>query len=368
MAHTSVLIKPASSLCSLRCKYCFYADVSSLREVRSFGVMEENTAQSLIENVFKGLKPGDQVSFLFQGGEPTMAGLLFFHRFTEMAKGLANGLKINYALQTNGILLDEEWCRFLKDNNFLVGLSLDGDAATHDKNRVDSQGNGTWSRVIKAKGLLDRWKVDYNILWVLTNEAARHPEKVWRFLKNRQIPFVQFIPCLAELESTEKPAYALSPRRFASFYTGLFRLWSQAFLKGEYISIKLFDDLFNLLVHGQVTACGFTGRCQNHFVAEADGGVYPCDFYVLDRWKMGNLQESTLMELARSPKAKEFLDRLKPQKAVCRGCPYFSMCAGGCPRMQDCICCDDSGFCGYREFLNSCASEIKKVLHFLSDM
>ncbi len=366
MAQYHVLIKPASSLCNLRCKYCFYADISHVRDIRSYGLMSQAVAEKVIGNVFASLREGDSVSFAFQGGEPTMAGLAFFRRFVSLVREAQQrctaNVQVHYALQTNGLLLNEEWCVFLRENRFLVGLSLDGDAALHNQNRIDEKGRGSFSQVMHARRLLELHKVEYNILCVLTNHMARYPQKLWHFLKEQQIGYVQFIPCLPELDSKAPSPYALTPARFASFYTELLRLWAEELQKGRYISVKLFDDILNLLIRRQVTACGLTGQCQQQIVVEADGSVFPCDFYAIDQWKMGNLTETTLEALLDGERARAFLDRPRAQHEICRGCKWRKICGGGCPRMGDTMYVTPDGkTCGYRDFLTGNAETINRV-------
>ena len=168
MKQITVLIKPASSLCNMRCAYCFYSDVSASRENPSFGIMKKETAETIIEHIFIDLAPGDAITFAFQGGEPTLAGLDFFKFFTAAVDKRSAGVKVNYALQTNGLLLNEEFTGFLKDSGFLTGLSLDGPAALHNQNRADAGGGGTFGKVIRAKRLLDAIKAPYNVLAALT--------------------------------------------------------------------------------------------------------------------------------------------------------------------------------------------------------
>ncbi|MEG1104574.1 MAG: anaerobic sulfatase maturase [Oscillospiraceae bacterium] len=354
MKTISLLIKPASSLCNLRCKYCFYADVSNLRSIKSFGIMQENTVSAMLSNVFSEFGEGDTVNFAFQGGEPTMAGLDFFKSFIALASEKKGGAKVNYSLQTNGILLDDEWCEFLTQHNFLVGLSLDGAVEMNDENRVDEMGKGTYKRIMAAKAFLDKHKTEYNILFVLTKSHARYAKKVWNFLLQNDVHYVQFIPCLEMLNTGEASPNALTPDRFAAFYTELFILWEQELAKGHYVSVKFFDDLFNLLTKGQITACGFTGFCQPQFVIEADGGVYPCDFYVLDEWKAGNITKNTPTELLQSEIMQRFLHRRHSALAKCGNCEYLKLCGGGCPRMaQNMYHSVNGDFCGYKSFLQS---------------
>lgn len=363
MKHIAVMIKPASSLCNLRCRYCFYAEVSDSREVRSFGVMEQSVAVRMIRNVFAGLGTGDQVSFAFQGGEPTLAGLDFFRFFTDEVSKVCGTVRVSYALQTNGILLDDAWCEFLKEHRFLVGLSLDLLPELHNANRLNAQKQGTYSQVRDAKACLEKHGVDYNILAVLTNALARHPRQVWEVLCKQKIQYVQFIPCLGELDGTAS-VLALMPERFASFYTQLFRLWAADFEQGKYRSVKLFDDLIHLLAFGSRNACGITGQCMPQIVVESDGSVYPCDFYAMDEYRVGNLAEIPIEKIYTAAAMAEFRNRPTEQMALCQTCPYVPICGGGCPRMRREVCgAPDSGACGYRMFLDSCLKQMQKYAY-----
>jgi uncharacterized protein len=362
MKNISITLKPASSLCNLRCRYCFYANVSSLREVRSYGIMSRETAERILDHTFCDLEAGDSVTFGFQGGEPTLAGLDFFKGFVDAAKSKSRSIAVSYALQTNGILLDDAWCGFLKENRFLVGLSLDALRACHDENRVDPKGKGTYRRVIDAKALLDKHRVDCNILTVLTAKLARHPQQVWAFMERQRIRHIQFIPCLSDLDSEEPSNCALSPRLFASFYSTLFALWKRSWDRGHYISVKLFDDLINMLASGSVNACGLRGECMTQIIVEADGSAYPCDFYVLDAYRVGNFREDRFSHIYESPVIRQFQQREHTQPRMCAKCPYLRICRGGCKRMQQEICCGpNDGYCGYQEFMNNCMPELMRV-------
>ena len=353
MKHLSVLIKPASSLCDMRCKYCFYHDISSLREAKSFGFMKGGVMEKLIDQVYLDLDHGDHMSFAFQGGEPTLIGLNFFKQFVAYINKQIKQVHVSYTIQTNGLKIDDNWCLFFKENQFLVGLSIDIDPSLHDENRYDVNGQGTYKRVMKTKALFDEYQVEYNVLSVLTNQLARHPQKVFNFLLAQKIRYIQFIPCLEELDTEEPSPFALTPSRFASFYTALFKLWLKEFSQGNYISIKLFDDLIHLLATGKPTACGMLGNCKSQYVIEADGSTYPCDFYVLDEYQIGNITAQTVFEMARSTNLNKFLctnGESKPE--YCQKCPFYRMCFGGCKRMRNAIYFNEKeSQCGYQSFL-----------------
>jgi uncharacterized protein len=368
MKHLSLLIKPASSLCNMRCRYCFYADVGARRSVSSYGLMEAGTARSVIDNTFKDLEGGDEITFAFQGGEPSLAGLRWFEDFTAHVSRAGGGdISVHYAFQTNGLLLDRDWAAFFKKNNFLVGLSLDGSKGPHDKNRLDSEGRGSWERVMGVKRLLDENRVDYNILCVLTNELAGEAEKVWGFILREKIGYIQFIPCLEGLPDDSFPGgvQGLRPPRFAQFYSRLFSLWLAELEGGHYISVKLFDDTANYFFKGMVSSCGIDGRCGPQFVVEADGGVYPCDFYVLDSYRAGDLSRQRPGEIFDSPVTRGFFEEGKTGEAParpCGECGYRDLCRGGCKRMRKTMYYGEGNFCGYRAFLDRCLVRLGEAL------
>ena len=365
MKHISVLIKPASSLCNIRCKYCFYANVSSLREVRSFGKMKAEVAQKMIENIYQDLADGDQLTLAFQGGEPTLVGLSYFKLITTLVSEQTKDVRVQYALQTNGILINENWCRFLKAHDFLVGLSIDGHSMHHDVNRLDAKGQGTFHKVIKTKQLFDRFGITYNVLCVLTNQLAKEAKKVFQFIQDETIDFIQFISCLDDLEATKDNHNALTPKAFAGFYKELLVYWLQELREGHYISIKSFDDMLNLLVKKQVTACGMLGNCQVQYVIEADGSVYPCDFYVLDEYRMGYIQDETLQELFSKDISKQFVCERTTLTSLCETCPFLKICGEGCKRMADAVYVDASYFCGYANLLKVFIPQIEEILRLV---
>ncbi|MDT2613922.1 anaerobic sulfatase maturase [Enterococcus dongliensis] len=368
MNHISVLIKPASGLCNIRCKYCFYANVTSMREVRSYGKMTRQITEAMITNIFADLKDGDRLSLAFQGGEPTLAGLPYFQHLTEYVSQQKKRVKVDYAIQTNGILINDRWCRFLKEHNFLVGLSIDGHPIYHDLNRVDPRGRGTFHKVIETKRMFEKFQIPFNILCVLTNPLAKEAKKIYRFLREENIEYLQLIPCLPDLDKEEKEStsYALTPQRFASFYQQLFKLWLADLRQGRYTSIKLFDDILNLLVNQQITACGLMGNCRIQYVIEADGSVYPCDFYVLDEWRLGNITEKTLKQIFNSLKRDPFLCSRSELPHKCGTCPFKKICGGGCKRMSDVMYVDEQQeFCGYQHFLEKFIPNVNEITHLL---
>ncbi len=334
MKHVSLLIKPASSLCNLRCRYCFYHDIASVRDVKSYGVMTPATAERLIRSAFAAVSPGGSIQFAFQGGEPTLAGLPFFRSFLELeARCAVPGVRVFHSIQTNGTLLDEEWAAFLHQNGFLVGLSVDGPRDLHDLYRVDAEGKGTWSRATQALRLLQKHRVEVNLLCVVTGTCAKRPQMVYRALQKLGVPYLQFIACLDPLEGERGGApYSLTPALYGRFLCGLFDAWYLDWKNGRYTSIRLFDDYIHLLLGRPAGTCATAGQCGRYLVAEGDGSLYPCDFYVLDGWKLGEIGSCSLEQASRSPLACRFLEEGQQRPPACRECTWFSLCRGGCKR------------------------------------
>lgn len=332
MKSVNFLIKPVSCTCNLRCRYCFYADEASNRSSACMGRMTEQQANKLIDRAYEALDPGGSVSFAFQGGEPTVAGLDFFRRFVAYAKAQKpKTAHIQFSIQTNGTLLDADWTTFLKQERFLVGISLDGCRDIHNINRVDAQGNGTWSRCTEALDLLKQAKVDVNALCVVTGSCARHPKKAYETLKRLGFSYQQYIACLDPIgEERGKQPWSLTPEAYGQFLCRLFDLWYQDWLGGNYRSIRLFDDYIHILLGDGCSTCATCGRCSGYFVAEADGSLYPCDFYVLDRWRLGDLDSGPLEQLRQGPVYTEFLSQGLSLPEACRSCPWKNLCHGGC--------------------------------------
>lgn len=318
----------------MRCKYCFYEDESEHRMAKSMGLMSIETADRLIEQVFACAQPQDQVTFAFQGGEPTLVGKEFYRHFlqTVQAKN-QKGVPVQYAIQTNGYGIDDEWVDLLKQGNFLVGVSVDGEKTIHDTHRVDAAGKGTWNKVTKAVQKLLAAQVPVNLLCVVTKACARSPQKVYRSLKKLGTPYIQTIACLDPMEQPRgSMPYSLLPQDYGTFLCGLFDLWYQDLKQGNYVSIRLFEDLVHLALGLPPSTCASAGCCGAYYVIEGDGSVYPCDFFVLDEWYMGNLHTHSLEQLSSSPAAQKFLQEGLQKPQECQNCPFRALCHGGCKR------------------------------------
>jgi uncharacterized protein len=333
MKFINFLIKPASSLCNLHCRYCFYEDASLNRAQKCMGVMTQETVDVLLAQAFSTVDEKGGVGFAFQGGEPTVAGLEFFRQFVKKARKLCPpGVQISFSIQTNGTLLNEEWAEFFHAEQFLVGVSVDGFKELHNY-RVDQNGTDTWNRVSRAIRLLQKYKVEANALCVVTGQCARSPEKAYNTLKKLGFDYIQFIACMDPIgiERGTMP-FSLTPDAYGKFLCRVFDLWYNDWDQGQYHSVRLFDDYIHILLGDGASTCATCGRCGAYFVVEGDGSIYPCDFYVLDDWKLGRLGETTLEEMANSERANHFLKWGQEKPAECSACRWHSMCNGGCKK------------------------------------
>ncbi len=330
-----MLIKPASGNCNLRCRYCFYHDVAENREIENYGMMDISTLEILVKKALESAE--HYCTFAFQGGEPTLRGLDFYRNFVELVKKYnSKKIKVNNTIQTNGILIDDKWAKFLADNNFLVGLSLDGPKDINDSNRIDPHNKGTFKRIMQTAKIFDQYKVEYNMLIVTNSYVARHIRAVYEFFRDNNFRYLQFIPCLDPLK--EQPGqnnYSLTPNKFTYFLKNLFDMWYDDIKKDNYISIRTFDNYVRMFMGYRPESCGMSGECVCQVVVEADGGVYPCDFYVIDDWYLGNIKEKSIEELINSDKSKEFIEVSRHIDEDCKNCNIANICRGGCRRTRE---------------------------------
>ena len=335
MEHVSVLIKPVSGKCNIRCDYCFYMDEMDNRDIPDYGNMRLETAEEIIKKVF--LTAEKTASFAFQGGEPTLRGLGFYRGFVSLVNEYnKNDLSVFFSIQTNGIIIDKEWAEFLHENSFLVGLSLDGPSSVHDRFRKNAAGEGTQARVIQTARLLDEYQVEYNILFTVTKEAAKKPEKMYEFFYKNGFKYLQFVPCIDPYYGTRgKDSFSLLPKDFSFFLKHFYEKWAEDVLHDRGISVRYYDNLCCIAAGLPVEACSMRGACACQFIFEADGSCYPCDFYVYEKWCADNIMENTLEEIWSSKAAQDFIrtgTRVDPE---CRSCKWFRVCRGGCRRDRD---------------------------------
>lgn len=330
MKHYHVMIKPASAACNMRCRYCFYAEESCSRQTANYGLMPQEVLQSVLEKFLR--QPAAGCTFAFQGGEPTMAGLPFFQQFVRFEKALSQGrANIHHAIQTNGLLLDGAWADFFKEHRFLVGLSIDGTKDIHNYFRVTPGGTGTYHKALAAAELLSRQNVPFNVLTVVTPAVARHIVSIFRNYKKLGFFHQQYIPCLPPLDGSPD-RFTPDARLLGSFWKQLFDLWYSELTQGHYISIRFFDNLVYMLQNRPPELCSMSGRCSIQYLIEADGSVFPCDFYALDEYKLGNIRSDSLEEIDRRRDELQFIQSSLRPPPECRSCRWAFLCRNGCRR------------------------------------
>lgn len=363
MPAISVLMKPSSGMCNMSCDYCFYRDEMQKRMKETYGFMSEQTLKNVIRKTL--LKAEGSISYAFQGGEPMLRGIEFFQKAVSFEKQYnKNNIKVLNSLQTNGYLIDEQWCKFFKENDFLVGVSVDGTQEIHDRYRHTRLGQGTFDRIYRNTKLLDRYGVDYNILTVVTQETARNIADIYKFYKKCGWQYQQYIACLEPIDDERgKYQYAVSPEQYGEFLIELFELWYADYQKGSQPYIRQFDNYIGILLGYWPESCEQRGTCGIQNVVEADGSVYPCDFYVLDDYLLGNLNHNTLDDINEKRKEIQFLERSVRLSDQCKECRFLSLCRGGCQRNRE-YSCRDNGyvnyFCkSYEMFFSACIDKMK---------
>lgn len=334
MKNVSLLVKPASGQCDMRCRYCFYHDLMGKRDEADRGVMSAQTAQALVEAAFQAVEPGGEIQLTFQGGEPTLAGLEYFRQFAAYEKRYTKpGIRVCHAIQTNGLHLNRAWARFFREQGYLVGLSIDGAEDIHNHYRADARGRGTWSGAADALALLQEEGVEVNLLCVVTGQCGHSAARVYDNLKRLGGKFLQFIPCLdPDGEVRGGRPFSLRPSVYGKFLCALFDAWYRDWKSGRYVSIRLFDDYVHRMMGLPAGTCSTFGTCGGYLVVEADGCLYPCDFYALDQWKLGRIGEVGLVEAAAGEIAVEFYAQSMQRPGDCAACRWRTLCGGGCRR------------------------------------
>lgn len=348
-----LIAKPVGPLCNLDCGYCFYLEKRGLFPAGHRFRMSDDCLERLVVQ-YIGAQPlgTPQVSFAFQGGEPTLVGLPFFRRVVELqAKHARPGMRIVNALQTNATLLDDQWGRFLHEHDFLVGVSIDGPAARHDSYRRDKYGRGTFRDVRHGIDVLRRHAVEFNTLTAVHAGNADDPAGLYDFLKSIGSTFLQFIPIVVHaslpgaghVERAIRPAgtgqlagvvdaCSVRPEHWGAFLNGVFDRWLECSDLGR-ISVQLFDTMLGLAAGGPSMLCVHAETCGTGVAMEHNGAVYSCDHYVSPEFALGNVHQDTLAAMMDGARQRRFgtakRDTLPRQ---CRECRFIRYCGGGCPK------------------------------------
>jgi len=329
----AVLVKPTSAECNMACRYCFYRDRPTDPYKGLTGRrMDEETLRALIMQHL-AMNPEEAI-FSWQGGEPLLMGLDFFKRVIELEMEYgAPGQRVGNSVQTNGTLITKEWARFFAEYNFLVGLSLDGPKHIHDRHRRTPKGRGSFEAVMRAAQILREEGAEFNILAVVTDYSAGRAEEVYGFFVENGFRYLQFIPCVERDPKTGRIAdYSVKPEKYARFLCDLFDLWL-----GDgrpEVSIRFFDNILMRFMGMEAEMCELQPQCGSYIVVEFNGDVYPCDFFVREEWRLGNIHERPLWEVERSERMDNFC-RIKPGPyKECQRCEWNFLCRNGCPRYR----------------------------------
>lgn len=354
-----VMTKPIGPICNLDCAYCFYLDKKALYPGNRRWAMTDELLELYVRQYIEAQEV-PEVNFAWQGGEPSLLGVRFFRKAVELQRKYARGKRITNAFQTNGTFLDDEWCRFLHDNEFLVGLSLDGPREMHDTFRRDKRGRPTFDAVMRAVELMQRHGVEFNILTVVNRVNARYPLELYRFFKSIGARFLQFIPLVERLPDDEplKPdgtvgrkhalagppamidepdasvrvaPWSVEPEQFGRFLCDIYDEWIRADV--GIVFVQAFDTALGIWAGYPASLCVFAETCGQSIVVEHNGDVYACDHFVYPEYRLGNLRTSTIRDMVWLPQQRAFGEaKREALPDYCRRCDVLFACRGECPK------------------------------------
>ncbi|MBL8993257.1 MAG: anaerobic sulfatase maturase [Spirochaetia bacterium] len=386
-----VMTKPSGAICNLDCKYCFYLEKEKLYPGTTDFFMKPDTQEAYIRQYIES-QDVPEIHFAWQGGEPTLLGIPFFERTVELQKKYCPpGKKIFNAFQTNGTLVDDAWCEFFKKKDFLIGLSMDGPKAVHNRYRVTKGGGDTWDKVMNALSLLKKHAVEFNTLTVVNRELSKAPLEIYRFLKEHGSGYMQFIP-LVERKGSEvgtlatPPVYnekgeleevssvtpwSVQPGDYGSFLTAIFDEWVRNDV-GK-VFVQLFDVQLGIWMGHPSSLCIFSETCGKALALEHNGDLYSCDHYVYPEHKLGNLFKESLGDMVRSEKQQKFgTDKKDTLPKYCRDCEVRFACNGECPKHRFFRTPDGEGglnyLCaGYKRFFKHIDPYMKTMAGLLNE-
>ncbi len=409
-----VMTKPIGPICNLDCQYCFYLEKEKLYPDKSNWRMPENVLERYVQQFIEA-QDVPEITFAFQGGEPTLMGKEFFQRVVGYQRKHANGKTIANTLQTNGTLLDDEWCALFKEHGFLIGLSIDGPRKLHDRYRVDKQGRPTFDEVMRGMSLLRKHGVEFNNLVVVHRGNQRSPLEIYRFLKESGSGFMQFIPLVERagggggpLDFAEPPAlqktehgialpiigvagrarasiedrkskfenptspvteFSVEPLAYGEFLCSIFDEWVRNDVGRTFVQI--FDVMLGIWMGMPAGLCVFGETCGNALALEHNGDLYSCDHYVYPRYKLGNVMDRPLREMIDSPQQRQFgLDKRDLLPRYCQSCEVRFACNGECPKHRF-LTTPDGEFglnylcAGYKRFLNHIDPSMRTMARLL---
>ena len=339
-----VMLKPAGSLCNLRCRYCYYLEKANLYGHSAGHIISDALLEKFIKEYIEA-QTTPEVLFTWHGGETLMRPVSFYRRALELEKKYAKGRRISNSIQTNGTLLNDEWCEFFRENDFLVGVSIDGPREFHDEYRRTATGRPTFHKVMQGINLLNKHGVEWNALAVVNDFNADYPLEFYRFFKDIHCRYIQFTPIVERIvhrddgltlapgmqEGGEVTDFSVTPEQWGNFICTIFDEWVKQDV-GQYF-IQLFDATLANWVGVVPGVCTLAEECGHAGVMEFNGDVYSCDHFVYHEHRLGNLHDHTIIEMMYSDRQREFAKmkrQLLPRQ--CKECPFRFACHGECPK------------------------------------
>lgn len=387
-----VVAKPIGPICNLNCDYCFYLEKQALLGSTKNFRMSDKVLSAFISHYISS-QHTPAVDFVWQGGEPTLLGIDFFKKVIELQRPFIKQKTIGNSLQTNGTLLTDEWCAFLKSHRFMVGISLDGPKEIHDRYRRDSAQKGSFDKVIRGLKLLQRHQVDYNVMACVTRDTARHPLDVYRFFRDEGVEFIQFSPIVermpdavskkyglrfggpATLDSeehcTEVTPWSVIPDEYGDFLIDIYEEWVRHDV-GK-IFVMNFEWALNAWIGNPSPVCTHASQCGNSLVIEHNGDVYACDHSVYPQYRLGNILSDSLNNMVEMSLQSGFgvaKESALPQ--CCGNCEVLAACRGGCPKHRFLKTYDDAPglqyLCaGYKKFFLHIRKYLRAITQLLEN-
>lgn len=340
-----VMAKPSGARCNLACEYCYYLEKSKIYKDEPRQIMNDTLLEKFI-NEYINAQTMPQILFTWHGGEPLMRPLSFYKRIVELQKKYARGRTIDNCIQTNGTLLTDELCKFFHDNNWLVGISIDGPQEFHDEYRRDKAGKPSFFKVMKGIQLLKKHNVEWNAMAVVNDYNADYPLEFYHFFKEIECRYIQFTPIVERvfnhkdgrhLAAVEEGTiediadFSVSPEQWGKFMCTIFDEWVRNDIGNYYI--QLFDATLANWVGEQPGICTMAKTCGHAAVMEFNGDIYSCDHFVFPQYKLGNINSKTLVEMLYSEQQQKFgQHKFTSLPEQCKECQYLFACNGGCPK------------------------------------
>ena len=385
------MAKPIGPVCNLRCEYCFYLEKETFYPDGEQYRMSDEVLEAYIRQVAEAHADIPELLFAWQGGEPTLLGIEFFEKALALEKRYAGGKTVRNTIQTNGTMIDDDWCRFLKKNGFLVGLSLDGPAEVHDRYRRDAGGEGTFAKVMRALKLMKKHGVEFNVLACVNRETSKHPLEVYRWFKDNGVEFIQFIP-IVELAPNEETSdlglqlgvpsdpgseetaarvtdWTVDPEDWGDFLNTIFDEWVRNDVGSVFV--MNFEWALVSFIGLQMPACFFSPTCGKAGIIEHNGDVYSCDHYMYPKYRLGNVLTDNLNGMMDSQQQRSF-GRLKEKlPRYCNECRVLKACYGECPKHRFAVTPDGEPglnyLCGgYKKYFNHVLPYLKAMSDLLN--